>query len=268
MEAGEEGGTGLGLWQRYHDLYMKYLGIIALALSAGIAGAQDTKTPAWSYSGSSGPGRWGDLSPSNSACKSGKEQSPIDIRNATSEDLPPIRFEYKSALLRIVNNGHTAEVIYPAGSVITVGSERYELKQIHFHRPSEERIGGKAFDMVIHLVHANMKNELAVVAVLLQQGPSSASLDKIFAAIPKAVNKEVEVKGTTINAADLLPRNTGYYTYGGSLTTPPCSEGVTWFILKTPATVSSAELKTFATFFEPNARSVQQLGARVVHQSR
>ena len=241
---------------------------MALALSAGIAGAQDTKTPAWSYSGGTGPERWGDLSPSYSACKAGKEQSPIDIRDARSEGLPPIRFEYKPAILRIVNTGHTGQVNYPAGNIITIGSDRYELKQIHFHRPSEERIGGKAFDMVIHFVHANMKNELAVVSVLLQPGAASASLDRIFAAIPKAVNKEVEMKGTTINAADLLPRNTAYYTYVGSLTTPPCSEGVKWFILKTPATVSSEELKTFATFFELNARPVQALGARVVEQSR
>ncbi len=254
---------------RYHSLRMKHI-VIAVALMTGsVAGwAQTQKTPEWSYTGSDGPEHWGDLSPEYSACKAGKEQSPIDIRRAERADLPPILFDYRPATLRLVNNGHTAQVNYPAGSAITVGGERYELKQFHFHRPSEERIGGKAFDMVIHLVHSNAKGDLTVVAVLLKVGPPSPVISKIFAAIPKSVGQEREVPEIQIGAADLLPADRGYYTYRGSLTTPPCSEGVTWLVLKRPGTVSAAQIKAFAALFSPNARPIQRLSERMVNQSR
>ena len=248
---------------------MKHIGIaVALTFGSIVVWAQATKTPEWSYRGNDGPRQWGGLSREYSVCKTGKEQSPIDIRQTKTADLPPIRFEYKPATLRLVNNGHTAQINYAAGSAISIGASRYELKQFHFHRPSEERIGGKAFDMVIHLVHANAEGELAVVAVLVTHGPANTELAKIFTVIPKTTGEEREVRETQIDALNLLPLDRGYFTYRGSLTTPPCSEGVTWFVLKTPITASAEQIKAFAALFPANARPTQPLGGRTVTQSR
>jgi carbonic anhydrase len=223
--------------------------------------------PAFSYEGADGPSHWGDLSPDYSVCKTGREQSPVDIRNATKAPLPPIRFDYKSVPLRLINNGHTVQVNYAAGSSISVGGERYELKQFHFHRPGEERIDGRAFDMVIHLVHTNQRGEVAVVAVLLEKGAANAALQKIWAEMPKTPGQEHQVHGVLVSASDFLPSDPSYYTYKGSLTTPPCTESVAWFILKTPITVSAGQIQAFSAIFPPNARPMQSLGARIITQS-
>jgi carbonic anhydrase len=218
----------------------------------------------WSYEGADGPANWGDLKPEYVTCKVGKEQSPIDIVNPKQSALPVIRFDYKSVPLKIVNNGHTIQVNYAPGSSITVGDDRYQLVQFHFHRPSEERINGKSFEMVIHLVHADSDGKLAVIAVLLQKGQANKTLQEIWARMPKTEGKEQEIPGVQINASTLLPQDTTYYTYAGSLTTPPCTEGVTWFVLKTPADISPEQIDVFAKLYPDNARPVQPIGTRVV----
>jgi carbonic anhydrase len=218
----------------------------------------------WSYEGADGPAHWGDLKPEYATCKVGKEQSPIDMVDPKPAALPAIRFDYKSVPLKIVNNGHTVQVNYAPGSFITVGDHRYQLVQFHFHRPSEERINGKAFEMVIHLVHADSDGKLAVIAVLLRKGRANSTLQEIWARMPKTEGKEQEIPGVQINALSLLPQDTTYYTYAGSLTTPPCSEGVTWFVLKTPVDISPEQIDIFAKLYPDNARPVQPIGARVV----
>ena len=243
--------------------------LCAFFASASILlGQTASNPPAFTYEGATGPAHWGDLSPAYSACKTGKEQSPIDIRNAKSSQLPGLKFEYKPAPLRLINNGHTVQVNYPGGSFLTVDGEKYELKQFHFHHPSEERIDGRAYDMVIHMVHANSRGETAVVSVLVDKGPPDGSLQKIWATIPKTIGQEREIPGVTINAADLVPAIGEYFTYRGSLTTPPCSEGVTWFVLKTPITASANQIKVFKALFSPNARPIQPLGERIVTEGR
>src|SRR5262249_23060476 len=160
---------------------------------------------------------------------------PIDIRDADAKksDLPPIAFDYKPSPLKIVDNGHTVQVIYAPGSTITVEGKQYELAQFHFHKPSEEKINGKASDMVANLVHKDKDGKLAVVAVLLKAGGANPLIETLWKNVPKEKEKEREVQGVMVNAADLLPANRkAYYTFTGSLTTPPCSEGVTWFVLK------------------------------------
>jgi carbonic anhydrase len=145
------------------------------ALLTILAGAQVHRTEhPWDYGSLKGPSHWGDLKPEYAQCKNGHHQSPIDIRNVRKADLPPIEFAYQPAPLRLVDNRHTIMVNYSPDSFISVGGKRYELKQFHFHRPSEEKINGKRFAMVIHLVHADEKGHLAVVAVLLQQGESNS----------------------------------------------------------------------------------------------
>jgi carbonic anhydrase len=222
----------------------------------------------WSYQGATGPSHWGEIKPEYAACKAGTEQSPVDVRKAQTADLPTIAFDYKSAPLRLINNGHTVQVNYAAGSSITVGGERYELRQLHFHHPSEERINGKSYDMVVHLVHANPKGELAVVAVLLRRGATNETIARIWAALPTATAIEREISGVRIDAAALLPPNRSYFGYRGSLTTPPCTEGVRWFILASPVQVSPEQVETFASLFGSNARPIQKLGTRAIQRSR
>jgi carbonic anhydrase len=222
--------------------------------------------PHWAYQGKEGPNHWGELDQAYSACKLGHEQSPIDIQDAQKAKLDPIQFDYKPAELKIINNGHSIQVNYAPGSSITVGGHRYELKQFHFHHPSEEKINGKSYQLVIHLVHADAEGKLGVVAVLLDPGPAQATIQSIWDHLPQQKNVETDA-GITINAADLLPTDHGYYNFMGSLTTPPCSEQVTWFVLKTPATVSPAEVETFSAIYPMNARPIQPIGSRVIKVS-
>jgi carbonic anhydrase len=229
--------------------------------------AQNPGAPVWSYEGANGPAHWGELRPEYSACSAGREQSPVDIRKAEAAKLPPLQFDYKSAQLKLINTGHTVQVNFPAGNWLTVGDSRYELKQIHFHRPSEERIDGQPSEMVIHLVHANAKGETAVVAILLRSGSANALIQKIWAVIPKTVGQEQQIARTQIDPSGFFPPNRAYYTYRGSLTTPPCTENVTWLVLETQQPVSEAQVRTFGRLFPANARPVQPLDGRVIKKS-
>lgn len=245
------------------------LAVALLSLgTASFFGQKASSPPAFAYNGAHGPSHWSDLSPDYSVCKTGREQSPVDIRDAVTASLPPIRFDYKPVPLRLVNTGHTLQVNYGAGSTISVGGEQYELKQFHFHRPSEEQINGHPFDMVVHLVHNDSQGKIVVVAILMRAGAASKAIQKVWNGIPTTVGKERDETGVQVNASDLLPANLSYYTYKGSLTTPPCTEGVIWFILKTPMTMSAAQIGAFSSMFPPNARPVQPLGVRIVHQSQ
>jgi carbonic anhydrase len=243
---------------------------IWLMLVALVAAAQ-WKTH-WSYEGVEGPAHWGDLDPDYAACKAGKEQSPIDIRNAEKAELPALRFEYKNAPLKyLVNNGYTIRVNYHtpgSGSFLMVGDQRYQLTQFHFHRPSEEYIHGKPYDMVVHLMHESSDGKVAGVAVLLKAGSANATIQQIWDHMPLTAGKEEEVPEVAVNPAGLLPRDAGYYTYTGSITAPPCSEGVTWFVLKTPIDVSAAQISAFAKLYPHDVRPLQPLNGRVVKESR
>jgi carbonic anhydrase len=246
------------------------LSIVAVVSLPSASRAQ-WKTP-WSYEGGPrGPDHWGDLDPDYAACKSGKEQSPIDIRSANKVDLPAIRFEYKSGPLRMINNGYTAvRVDYPPGNgnFLIVGDKRYELTQFHFHRPSEEYIHGKPFDMVIHLMHASGDGKVAAVAVLLRSGGSNATIRRLWEHMSKTAGQETPIAGVMLNPAGLLPHDTGYYAYRGSQTAPPCSEGVTWFVLKTPIDISADEISAFAELYPHDVRPLQPLNGRVVEATR
>ena len=227
------------------------------------------RTP-WSYAGAKGPEHWGDLDPQYAPCQDGREQSPIDIRTTERADLPVLRFEYHSGPLNVINNGYTAlRVDYvDSGDFLTVGDQRYELTQFHFHRPSEESVHGKQYDMVLHLMHAASGGRVAGVAVLLKEGRANPSMQKLWEHMPKTEGKLEEIAGVEINPAQLLPNDTGYYTYAGSQTAPPCTEGVTWFVLKTPMDISAEEIKAFAKLYPHDVRPVQPLNGRVVKESQ
>lgn len=246
---------------------MKSLSLVfAFTVGVILFYAQEHHSPHWSYEGATAPAHWGDLSPDYSACKSGQEQSPINIAKTVSAKLPPLEFKYLPSPLRLIDNGHTVQVNYAAGSYIVVGDRRYDLVQFHFHHPSEEEINGKHSDLVIHLVHKDADGHLAVVAVLFQEGASNAAVKEVVDHLPGGKEQEVS-SSATINAMDILPRNRSYYTFQGSLTTPPCTEGVTWFVLQTPSTLSQAELQALAKLYPHNARPVQSLNARTVKAS-
>ena len=221
----------------------------------------------WTYSGPNGPSHWRDLGPDFATCTTGKRQSPINIKSARRDSaLPPIQFDYKPSPLKILNNGHTIRIDYAPGSSIAINGKTFPLTQFHFHKPSEEEIAGKKFDMVIHLVHER-SDGAAVVAVLLKRGGGNPVIQKLWANLPKTEGKEEEVANPAINAADLLPADRNYYTFDGSLTTPPCSEGVEWFVLKTPIEISTGQIATFTKFYPMNARPIQPMNGREVRES-
>jgi carbonic anhydrase len=224
--------------------------------------------PHWGYTGEGAPENWSKLDPANAACSVGKRQSPIDIKGATTSNLPALQFDYKSVPLNIIDNGHTIQVNYAPGSTLSVDGKSYVLKQFHFHHPSEEKVNGRGYDMVVHLVHADAEGHLAVVAILFKTGQANALIDQIWKNIPGEKNKAVDVSGTVLNAKDWLPSDLGYFTFSGSLTTPPCSEDVTWFVLKTTDSLSPGQLATFAKLYPDNARPIQPTNGREILQTK
>ncbi len=249
--------------------YKRFFGlaIVWIMLIPVSASAQQPPTH-WSYSGHAGPNEWGKLDSTYAACSSGKTQSPIDIRGAQKADLPVLKFEYNSVPLNIIDNGHTIQVNYPAGSTLTVGKKLYMLQQFHFHHPSEEHVNGHSFDMVVHLVHADAEGHLAVVAVFLKKGNANPLIDLIWQNLPTEKGKAVGVSGVTLNAKDLLPAHYGYYTYSGSLTTPPCSEGVTWYVMKDPVALSESQVAVFAKLYPRIARPIQATNGREILETQ
>jgi carbonic anhydrase len=244
------------------------ISLSAFAALGSAAIVQAAEGAHWTYKGHGGPPEWGSMDTGFASCKLGKLQSPIDIHGAKPAKLPPIMFNYKASALDIIDNGHTIQVNYAPGSSIVVGGVRYDLVQFHFHHPSEEKIDGKAHAMVAHLVHKNAEGKLAVVAVLIDKGGASELIDTLWKNIPHEKEKENVVSNVSIDASMLLPGDRDYYTFQGSLTTPPCSEGVTWFVLKTPVKIADTEIAAFAKIYPLNARPVQPLNGRAIEVSK
>ncbi len=237
---------------------------VALLSSLSFAAAA-APGPHWSYEGEHGPEHWAELDKGFSECALGHAQSPIDIRDATPKaDAPDLDFHYQATPLRLINNGHTVQVDESDAGTLTIGGHRYALAQFHFHTPSEERVRGKAYDMVAHLVHKDASGKLAVVAVLFKAGRENAALKTVFDNMPLGAGPEHKVEGVQFNPADLLPKQHAYYHFQGSLTTPPCSEGVAWYVLKTPVEASRAQIGQLRTLYPHNARPVQALHGRQV----
>jgi carbonic anhydrase len=233
----------------------------AVAATAAATAAAHT-APHWTYEGAEGPDEWGTLDNSFATCSTGHAQSPINLTKAQKIDLTDIKFNYKPSTLNIFNNGHTIQVAYDAGSTIVYNEIEYKLLQFHFHHPSEHTIDGKAFDMELHLVHQAANGDLAVVGVMIQQSdkdnPAFASM---FDKLPATAGTP-QPTSQTIDVNKLLPDSRLYDTYVGSLTTPPCSEGVRWLVLTTPVSLSAKQIDEFAHLFELNARPVQPINNR------
>lgn len=246
---------------------------VVVTFSATVLGALVTlpvrtlaneNTPHWTYGGADNPTHWGELDESFAQCEEGQAQSPINIQGAETSSPASLEFDYQPTPLVVVNNGHSIQVNYQPGSTVTINGETYELKQFHFHTPSEHELSGDAAPMELHLVHQNAAGQLAVIGVMMDVNEMpNPTIDTIWQYIPEEAGENA-VDGQMVNAASLLPASKSYYSYSGSLTTPPCSEGVSWTILTEPIQVSEEQVETFANLYQVNARPVQPVNNREV----
>lgn len=233
--------------------------------------ATDDEKPHFTYEGEEGPEHWAELSEEWATCGTGTEQSPVDLTaaaEASDEDLPDIVFDYRPSGLARFDNGHTVQAAYDPGSGIELGGTRYELVQLHFHAHSEHTIDGQASPLELHLVHRDADDELAVVGVLIEEGAENPAYASMMDNLPTEVTEEpVPVEGVTVDAAAMLPEDRSFFHYAGSLTTPPCSEGVSWQVMTTPIELSAEQIAAFTALHDDDFRPLQELGERELEVS-
>ena len=262
---------------------MKVL-IPALFLSIALIGCKKQHAPVsethhgavtahWGYEGKDGPEYWPRLSPAYAACSQGREQSPINIVQTASGDQGAWKLDYKQTSLKIahhehvidiVDNGHTIQVTVDEGSTLATGRSVYRLKQFHFHTPSEHTIDGSHFPLEVHFVHQDEQGRFAVLAALYQEGPANENLAKIIAHFPKAKGQSAEIPEVSLDLNFHMPATNASYTYLGSLTTPPCTEGVEWLVFRDPISASKDQLEAFARVLGTTNRPVQPLNGRII----
>ena len=224
----------------------------------------------WAYEGETGPQNWGKLKPEFNVCAIGKRQSPINIEESATLQGPaePLQFNYTASSGTVVNNGHTIQVDLYGENTLTVRGSVYKLVQFHFHTPSEEQVNYRHFAMVAHLVHKNSEGQLAVVAVLLDPGVANTLINKVWTYMPLDTSDRVRLPGGIIDMNELLPKDQRYYQFIGSLTTPPCTEGVLWMVMKHPTQLSREQIRLFQQLFPNNARPVQPVNGRAVRDAQ
>ncbi|KMV29618.1 carbonic anhydrase [Photobacterium swingsii] len=217
----------------------------------------------WGYQGEHGPDSWGKTF---QTCGEGKNQSPIDIKQTIDAQLTPLHINYQGSITELVNNGHTIQANVSGNNTLTLAGKAYQLKQFHFHTPSENYLQGKQFPLEAHFVHASSQGELAVIGVMFATGErESDNIKTLLSVLPPPNTKQAI--NTAINPAQLLPRSREYYRFNGSLTTPPCSEGVRWFVLKEHLTSTRDEVEALQQAMGNNARPLQPLNARTILSS-
>lgn len=258
--------TGFGL--RGRRAWPSAVGVLTIAALLAGCGDDDSEEaaepPDFGYSGKTGPENWGALDPSYRACSDGRRQSPVDLTGARASSLPSIRFSYEPAKVEVENNGHSLEVAYPPGSSIAIGDAEYQLDQFHFHSPSEHRVNGRALPMELHFVNRAGDDEVAVIGVLVTEGAAHPTIAKLAPALPSEEGDALPAPGE-INALDLLPRDPGSaarWSYEGSFTTPPCTEGVSWNVFREPIELSASQIASLREFYDGNNRPVQPLNGR------
>ncbi len=222
----------------------------------------------WGYAGPGAPENWHRIAPAYALCAAGKRQAPIDIRGGIRVDLETIRFDYRPTRFRITDTGRTVQVDVAEGNAIAVMGRSWQLEHLVFRRPAEERVHGKTYEMSVQLVHRDFAGNLAIVAVLVERGPEHAAIQTLWNHMPLDKGLSVEPPGVAIDLAQLLPERRDYYTYMGSLTTPPCTENVLWMVLKEPIQMSPEQIGIFARLYPHNARPVQPAHGRLVKESR
>jgi carbonic anhydrase len=220
----------------------------------------------WSYEGETGPQAWAKLAPEYAKCGNGERQSPIDIRDGMKLELEPIAFEYRPSVFKLVDNGHAIQANVSSSNFMRVIGRRFRLVQLHFHRPSEEAINGKRFEMVVHLVHKDGEDRLAVVAVLVDSGARQPEFQTVLNNLPLEKGEKFAA-AITLDANQILPENRNYFIYMGSLTTPPCTEDVLWVVIKQPVQASREQLNLFSRMYPMNSRPIQASMGRVIKES-
>jgi carbonic anhydrase len=234
------------------------------AFLVGVVTVAAAQTAPWDYEGKRGALVWGKLDPTYKICSQGHEQSPIDIRGARLDKaLQPIEFHYIAGPVRMENDGHTVVVHVDPGSYIVAGGVRYELEQFGFHHPGETSVKGKLTDMDVELLHKSTDGKVAVVVVRLAEeiGSANAVLSTLWAHLPKTAGQKEKVTDM-VNAGGLLPADRGYWTYSGSLTAPPCTEGVRWFVFEQEISIGRDQLRAFGAMFKVNSRPLQDAHGR------
>jgi len=256
--------------ERRQVLHVLALGSIGTALGQTPAWAAEIGQP-WGYGGETGPDHWGDLSPEFQVCGLGQAQSPIDLHHPVPATLSPITLNYHPVPLTLLNNGHTIQVMIDGdargGNTLDLEGKRYTLRQFHFHHPSEHTVAGSVFPMELHLVHTHDDGSIVVLGVLIQAGRENPHLTPIWNAMPAHVSKAQTVPNVRMNPHDLLPPEGDTFRYFGSLTTPPCSEMVSWLVFQRPIQASRSQMDQFAQIFPNNARPVQPQNHRLVLES-
>ena len=255
----------------------KYAGVVSHETTphkthhASVESSHASHKAHWGYTGQTGPAHWGNLDAKYIMCKLGVNQSPVDIRDKLAVGtvgLPELTVSYGQPQLRVINNGHTIQVNYPIGnSFITVGSHRFELLQFHFHTPSEHTKEGFHYPMEMHLVHKDGDGNLAVIGILFKEGAQNDELQKLINHLPKDIGKEHRYRGVHIDLTRFFPAQKLFYKYSGSLTTPPCSEGVYWMVFKQPIEASAEQIEAMHALLHDNNRPVQGVHSRHILKS-
>ncbi|MGD0801541.1 MAG: carbonic anhydrase family protein [Terracidiphilus sp.] len=246
---------------------MRFPALVVLALGMATMAAAQTAAPTgapWSYQGKNGPLLWGKLDPAYRACAQGHVQSPIDIRGARlNKALQPIEFHYIAGPVTLTNDGRTIVARVDPGSYIVAAGVRYELVEFHFHHPSEEAVRGKLTDMEVDLLHKSAAGRLAIIAVRLRENldAPNAVLATLWPHLPKTAGASEKV-AEMVSAGGLLPADRGYWSYTGSLSTPPCTEGVQWFVFEQEMSLSRDQLRAYAALFRMNTRALQEAHGR------
>lgn len=248
-----------------------YASLFSLLLALPVSSIANEKTSSheqakWSYIGDTGPAHWGDLAPEYSTCKSGKNQSPVDISISTEAKLDGIKMDYSLLVAEnIINNGHTIQVNIRSGGTIKLDDKTFELKQFHFHTPSENRVNNKSYPLEVHFVHASKEGELAVVALLYQPGQANLALNPLLKKIPMKSGESIRLGAKDVELFERNKTLKNYVRYNGSLTTPPCTEGVRWVVMRAMPSISRQQLDVFQRALKyPNNRPIQPLNARII----
>lgn len=247
---------------------MKTILASAIGLATPMIFENVARSQEWSYGGYQNPTRWDELSSEFQTCGTGDEQSPINIRefHTTEGGEGDLEFNYNPSELEVVNDGHTIKVNYDAGSSVTIEGKEYELKQYHFHTPSEHRINDELSAMEMHLVHQSDDGQYAVVALMIEPGQTNSEMAKVWSNISEKGNRKQGEK--MVNAANFLPENQNYYQYTGSFTTPPCTEGVSWVLFDQPIEASKQQIDAFSSLYPANNRPIQEVNNRQIMEMR
>lgn len=231
-------------------------------ITGATAEGEPQEAAEWGYEGPGAPENWGRLSAEYAGCDTGTTQSPINLADATRTDLPDPQFNYQPTPAAIENLGHTLQVNYTPGSTMSVGDARYELAQFHFHTPGEHQLNGREYPAELHLVHQGQDGKLAVVGVFIEEGSANEALSRLWNQLPKAKGQTSQASSVQVNAAELLPSERQHFLYPGSLTTPPCTEGVTWMVMDEPIEMSAEQISALRSIIGTSNRPVQPLGTR------